>query len=319
LSWPTLLLAARAAKQPTTGLVTPVVNDATARTLTGQSSVLGPGPLSVGGDPSDQSPPVPLVAGEQGNSGQLGLSYPLLVPPNARSFVPQLILSYSSGNTNQRTSPTSPGGAAGDGWSLTVGAITAQKYPSGSASTNTWYFLSGVGNISDRLVPDTQANFYLTEHMSHLRIHQVTGDNSQTCFNVYDKGGTFYEFGCNSDALQYWTDSGGSRHNYRWDLDKIISPNEGPSAQREYIYFTYLQDSTSSNGHQADHLRRAPPRQIAGDRGRHDRFCLSRPLQQPALDHQLRHQLQLLPDAPNQHHQALRQPGGGLDPEKWRR
>ncbi len=249
MSWPTLLVAARAAKQPTTGLVTPVVNDATARTLTGQSSVLGPGPLSVGGDPSDQSPPVPLVAGEQGNSGQLGLSYPLLVPPNARNFVPQLILSYSSGNTNQRTSPTSPGGAAGDGWSLTVGAITAQKYPSGSASTNTWYFLSGVGNISDRLVPDTQANFYLTEHMSHLRIHQVTGDNSQPCFNVYATDGTFYEFGCNSDALQYWTDSGGSRHNYRWDLDKIISPNEGPTAQREYIYFTYLQDSTSSNGH----------------------------------------------------------------------
>ncbi len=25
------------------------------------------------------------------------------------------------------------------------------------------------------------------------------------------------------------------QHNYRWDLDKIISPNEGPSAMREYI------------------------------------------------------------------------------------
>src|SRR6266849_737143 len=196
MSWPTLLVAARAANQPTTGLVSPLVNNALAQTLSGQTSILGPGPLSVGGSPADQSPPTPLVAGEQGNSGQLGLSYPLLVPPNARSFVPQLILSYSSDNTNQRTSPTSSGGAVGDGWSLTVGAITAQKYPSGSASTR-----------------------------------------------------TFYEFGCNSDAMQYWTDSGGTRHNYRWDIDKIISPNEGPSAQREYIYFSYLQDSTSSGGH----------------------------------------------------------------------
>src|SRR6266849_1540388 len=250
MSWPTLLVAARAANQPTTGLVSPLVNNALAQTLSGQTSILGPGPLSVGGSPADQSPPTPLVAGEQGNSGQLGLSYPLLVPPNARSFVPQLILSYSSDNTNQRTSPTSSGGAVGDGWSLTVGAITAQKYPSGSASTRTWYFLSGVGNISDRLVPGTQSGFYVTEHISHLRIQQVTsGDTGQPCFQVYAKAGTFYEFGCNSDAMQYWTDSGGTRHNYRWDIDKIISPYEGPSAQREYIYFSYLQDTTSSGGH----------------------------------------------------------------------
>jgi len=32
------------------------------------------------------------------------------------------------------------------------------------------------------------------------------------------------------------------QHNYRWDLDKIISPNEGPSAMREYITVSYIQD-----------------------------------------------------------------------------
>ncbi len=244
LSWPGLLASARAAKGPTSGLVIPLTNDPLAHTLTGESLVLGPGPLTVAGDPQDQSPPPALLGGVQGNSGQFGLSYPLSLPPNARGFVPQLALSYNSGGPNQRNSRTSPAGTVGDGWSLTLGAITAQKYPSGSASAQTWYFLSGVGNISDRLVPASQSGFYQTFHISHLRIHQVTSsDTGQPCFNVYDTSGTFYEFGCTSDALQYWTDaSTGTQHNYRWDLDKIISPNEGPSAMREYISVSYIQD-----------------------------------------------------------------------------
>src|SRR6266567_3817057 len=184
-----------------------------------------------------------LLGGVQGNSGQFGLSYPLSLPPNARGFVPQLALSYNSGGPNQRNSRTSPAGTVGDGWSLTLGAITAQKYPSGSASAQTWYFLSGVGNISDRLVPASQSGFYQTFHISHLRIHQVTSsDTGQPCFNVYDTSGTFYEFGCDSDALQFWTETNGTQHNYRWDLDKIISPNEGPSAMREYLTVSYIQD-----------------------------------------------------------------------------
>ncbi len=179
-----------------------------------------------------------------GNSGQLGLSYPLALPPNARGFLPSLSLSYSSADTNQRTTPTSPADDVGDGWSLGLGSITAQENPSGSAGSGTWYFLSGAGNVSDRLVPDTQAGFYQTEHVSRLRLKQLTsGSTGQLCFQAYDTSGTFYEFGCNSDSLQYWTDaSTGTRHNYRWDLDKLISPNEGPSAQREYIYLSYLQD-----------------------------------------------------------------------------
>lgn len=234
LSWPTLIAAAQAAHQPTTGMTVLLTNDPTAHTLTGDTTVLGPSALTVGGDPQNQTPPSSLLASVQGNSGQLGFTYPLAVAPNALGFAPHLVLSYSSGDTNGRYSRTSSANDVGDGWSLTLGSITAQTYPNGSASANTWYFLSGVGNVSDRLVPDTQSGFYQTEHISHLRIQQVTsGSTNQPCFQVYDTSGTYYEFGCNSDALQYWTSSTGTQHNYRWDLDKIISPNEGPSAQRE--------------------------------------------------------------------------------------
>src|SRR5260221_8095733 len=243
LSWPGLLAAARAAKASTSGLTIPLTNDPAAQTLTGESSMLGPGPLTVGGDAQNQSPPPALLGGVEGNSGQFGLSCPLSLPPNARGFVPHLALSYTSGDPNQRNSAVSPAGVVGDGWSLPLGSITAQKYPSGSASAQTWYFLSGVGNTSDRLVPASQSGSYQTFHISHLRTHQVTSsDTGQPCFNVYDTSGTFYEFGCDSDALQFWTETNGTQHNYRWDLDKIISPNEGPSTMREYLTVSYIHD-----------------------------------------------------------------------------
>src|SRR5216683_1458373 len=191
LSWTGLLSAARAAGQPTTGLVIPLAYDPKAQTLSGQSTVLGAGPLVIGGPTANQSPPIPILASVLGNSGQLGLSYPITLPPNARGFLPSLSLSYTSAGTNQRTTPTSPADMVGDGWSLGLGSITAAEYPSGSAGSGTWYFLSGAGNVSDRLVPASQSGFYQTLHISHLRIHQVTSsDTGQLCFQVYDTSGT---------------------------------------------------------------------------------------------------------------------------------
>ncbi len=308
LSWTGLLAAARAARQPTSGLVIPLAYDPKAQTLSGQSSVLGSGPLVVGGPTANQSPPIPILASVLGNSGQLGLSYPLSLPPNARGFLPHLALSYSSADTNQRTTPTSPADFVGDGWSLGLGSITAQEYPGGSAASGTWYFLSNAGTVSDRLVPDTQAGFYQTEHVSRLRLQQLTSsDTGQLCFQAYDTSGTFYEFGCNSDSLQYWTDqSTHQRHNYRWDLDKIISPNEGPSAQREYIYFSYLQDCSPCTTDPTirasaiqqivygQHLPDKTQQTIAGTVD----FTYHAPLQPVPMGDQVSHQLQLFPDAP---------------------
>ena len=49
--------------------------------------------------------------------------------------------------------------------------------------------------------------------------------------------------------MQYWTDSNGSRTNYRWDVDKIVAPNEGPSSSYyRVIKATYVQDKSTPTG-----------------------------------------------------------------------
>jgi len=155
MTWPDLIAAARKANQPTSAFTMALVNDPKAHTLTGQSTVFGPGPLDVGGgDPQNQSPPIPHLASVQGNAGQLSYAYPLQLPPGPAGFAPQLVLSYSSSGPNERHSGTSPGNDTGDGWVLSLGSVSAEVYPAGSASAGTWYFLSGVANVSDRLIPN---------------------------------------------------------------------------------------------------------------------------------------------------------------------
>lgn len=96
-----------------------------AQTLTAQSSVLGPGPLDASGDPQLENPPTSHFASEEGNSGQLSYRYPLQLPPGSGGFVPQLALTSSSSDPNERHYRTSPANNVGDGWSLTLGSINA--------------------------------------------------------------------------------------------------------------------------------------------------------------------------------------------------
>jgi RHS repeat-associated protein len=247
LSWPTLVAAARAAHQPWQPDVITLKDNVKAHTLTAQSSVITNGPLDAGANPDNASPPVPNEGGVQGNSGQFSYSYPLTVAPGPAGTVPELDLTYSSAATNDRHNHASPGGDFGEGWSLSLGAITAEEYPSnGAGGAGTWYSLSGVDHISDLLVPLPKSNpvTYQTEHISQLQIVQTTGANNEPCFDVWDTSGTEYIFGCAADALQYNTDSTGTRHNYEWDLDYVIPANEGPGTDGRYISITYEQDVT---------------------------------------------------------------------------
>jgi hypothetical protein len=245
LSWPDLIAANTAARQPTSGDVVPMQSDATASTLSAQSNVLDSGTLAVGASvPINQTPPKPLLASVLGNSGQLSYSYPLVVAPGPLGTVPDLALSYTSGDPNGRHSWYSPAAPTGDGWSLTLGAITADPTFSGT----TWYSLSGVDGISDRLIPDSSGNNFTTEHLSYLKITKVTV-NSQPCFHVWDTDGNYYEFGCTTDSLQYDTNSSGTRTNYRWDLDKVIPANEGPTAASRTMTVSYVHDTTTGGGH----------------------------------------------------------------------
>ncbi|HZU69457.1 MAG TPA: hypothetical protein VFA09_19425 [Ktedonobacteraceae bacterium] len=257
MTWPILIATATKAHKPTTGLIIALQNNAAAHTLTASSGVFDPSPFTMGdGESPNQGPPPLHLASVQGNAGQLTYSYPLQVAPGTGGFAPQLTLSYSSSDPNERHSATSPANDVGDGWSLSLGSISADTYPN---TGTTWYFLGGVANVADRLIPN--GSLYDTEHLSYLRIQQETSSQTgQPCFQVWDKSGTYYELGCTSDSLQYWNDSNG-RHNYRWDVNKIIAPNEGPNAGTyKMLTVSYLQDVVTSGGYTS--IRDAVMKQI---------------------------------------------------------
>lgn len=248
MSWPDLLVAARNNHKSIKGLIVTLKNDPSTHTLTGESNDLGRFDMG-GGDPQNQSPSIPHLASVGGNSGQLNYSYPLQISPGPAGFAPDLTLSYSSSDPNQRYSRTSPASDMGDGWSLSLGSITKDVYPTGSASSGDWYFINNVDNVSDRLVADENNVDYQTEHISRLHVERQVDctkiNNSLTlpCFKVWDTSGTYYEFGGTIDSTEYWDESTGQNHSYRWNLNKIVAPNEGASGGGyKIIEITYLQD-----------------------------------------------------------------------------
>ncbi len=251
LSWPGLLAADTRAKLSTTPDVALFANNASAHTLTAHTSVIDAvASLSVGSEPNNQSVPIPRFASVAGNSGNLSYPYPLQTAPGSAGFAPTMQLVYSSGALNGRHSQVSPGDAAGDGWSVSLGSITetTQVNVTGTGLT-TWYFLSGVDKVSDRLLPDPRnAGFFVTEHISHLRIHQVTNSiTGQICFHIWDTSGNYYELGCTLDSLQYYTTALG-RMNYRWDTNIEKSATQGPNTATNEIVAHYLQDTATVAG-----------------------------------------------------------------------
>ena len=236
LDWPVAIMnATKQHKIDPTGML-PLHNDPKTHTLTTPLSELGPGPFDLMGDPSNESPPIPHLAGVQGNSGQLSYSYPIQTPPGPNGFGPDLQLTYSSETVNERHAYNQPAGPFGDGFSLSLGSITADV----SAGTGaTWYSISGVDGISDRIVPTQTPNVYSTQHLSYLKI---VYDTTNTCFHVWDPSGTYYEFGCTPSSLQFHTDTDGTQHLYRWDVNKIVAPNEGNTSTVKSMTISYFQD-----------------------------------------------------------------------------
>lgn len=70
---------------------------------------------------------------------------------------------------------------------------------------------------------------------------------SSNCFQVWDKEGYYYEFGCTPDSLQYYKDALGT-HNYSWNLSKEIAPYNSTSQIRQ-MRISYLQDLVTTNGY----------------------------------------------------------------------
>src|SRR5581483_2529455 len=217
----------------TAALVVPMSNNAAAKTLTVQTSIIN-GIITASATPEIQAPGKPDLFETSGNSGQYSYSYPLSVVPGPAGFMPQLALSYSSQSPNDRHSRRAPAGDEGDGWSLSLGSITVQSYPSSSTGgATTWFFLNGVDGISDRLIPiPGKTGYYDTQHISHLSI-QWNGDH----WRIFAKDGTYFELGKTSDSQQK-TASGV----YEWDLDKILAPFDSTS-QVKTMFVSYYQES----------------------------------------------------------------------------
>src|SRR5579883_1105151 len=233
LAWSDLLTTTQGPKASQDGLVIPMANDANTHTLTAQSTQLG-SILTASGTPELATPTFPDLFEASGNNGQYSYSYPFALAPGPDGFTPQLQLVYSSQSTNDRHSRRAPAGDAGEGFSLSLGSITAAQYPSSSAGgAATWYSINGVDGVSDRLVPvPGKSGYYETEHISHLLI-QYTG----TCWRVWGKEGSFFQLGCTTDSRQK-TAAG----TYEWDLNEILAPYNDPHQVKTMI-ISYLQDS----------------------------------------------------------------------------
>lgn len=248
LTWPSLITAARNAHKPTTGLSILMTNNAKTHTLTAQSTVVTASPFALASVPTVQQPPKAHLASVQGNSGNLTYSYPIQMPPGPGGFTPNLAFNYSTAMPNGRHSPVTPADNMGDGWTLGMGSITAENYPDSSAGGNsiTRYSLNDPSGVSDLLVADpNNVGSFFTEHLSYekiLGLNMSSTTDTPSCFHVWDTSGTYYEYGCSSDSLQYTTDSSGNQTTYRWDVSRIVAPRNGSNAPSKQIKISYFQD-----------------------------------------------------------------------------
>src|SRR5579863_10413758 len=207
---------------------------------------------------ASQPPPSPLLTNELGTSGQLGFRYPLSLAPNAAGFVPPLALDYSSAGPNMRSEPSVPAPDFGEGWTLatapslsisaqTCPPVSGHQTPPACSSFPTYSLQTPTG--SDFLLPTDAAGhgpFYQTVHLSALRIEHLL--TSSDCFQLSDASGTLYQFGCTPDALQYTLGSQSSHLPYRYDLDAIVAPQQGPTGLASFIHYQYLQDLVATLG-----------------------------------------------------------------------
>ncbi|GCF07610.1 hypothetical protein [Dictyobacter arantiisoli] len=256
LSWPDQIATALQHKQSvqsTRAFVTPVINDPVAHTLTAQTTVAPLGTLVVASSPDLQAPTSPSMGSVSGNSGDFSVSYPVQVAPGPAGFKPELGFEYSSADPNGRHSQLSPADQLGDGWSLGLPSVSSETEPTGSGGPGTWYTLSIPGHTSDRLIPDPKnVGLYYTLHLSHWRIVGVgvTSTNAvPSCFQAWDPSGMYYKFGCTSDSLEYMTDSTGTRTNYKWGVDRITAPTNGPNLPQKQVTYSYFQDLITPGGH----------------------------------------------------------------------
>ncbi|HLY31964.1 MAG TPA: hypothetical protein VKQ36_13115, partial [Ktedonobacterales bacterium] len=199
--------------------------------------------------------------------GDLTYSYPLDIPSGPGGFTVPLALNYSSGNVASNHNPQSAAGWLGEGWDLSVGAISwsehnVNSYCSASCQAvweDSWQFSDPFGNGGDVIPQDSNiSNWYddtgqglhaepLTWNLDsdpYVKIVSYTNPTSNPnfpsgtyptqppCFRAFLPDGVMEEFGCTTDSLQYHV-SNSKNFIDQWNLDMVVDANGNQ------IHFTY--------------------------------------------------------------------------------
>lgn len=209
------------------------------------------------------------------SAGGLTAGEPIDVPAGPGGLTPPVNLSYNSESVNGQHSYSSAAGWVGEGWNLSLGAITWNQYnvvagctpqaTCGSNWQNQWFLNDPYGTSSELIPPNITASTYYdatannacqlsspsvpcpilwhTATESHAKIYAYIGPNSipsesinPVCWRVWLPNGIMEEFGCTSDSLQYFYVPGGHAEVNGWLLDLITDP------QGNQIHVTYQRD-----------------------------------------------------------------------------
>ncbi len=208
------------------------------------------------------------------SGGGLTASFPVSVPPGPGGLTPPISLDYSSAAVSEQHNVQAAAGWVGEGWNMSLGAVTWSEHnvtadcnPNcGSGNwENSWQISDPYGMGADLIPPNNAVSTYYddtintyfdgtsyynmpaqwhTSAENYAKIISYVGPNTiQTqaakppCFRAWLTNGIMEEFGCTTNALQYYETSSGDRLT-AWYLDLITDP------QGNQIHITYQADTT---------------------------------------------------------------------------
>ncbi|HEX8919814.1 MAG TPA: PA14 domain-containing protein, partial [Chloroflexota bacterium] len=176
------------------------------------------------------------------SSGSLNTAIPLDLPAGPAGHVPPLTLAYNSGGVSEQHNPQGAAGWVGEGWNLSLGAITwSERDYNEQCGTkcsqiwqNQWFLSDAFGTSTELLPPATNTSTYYddtgnpycaqgnsaaqpcpiqfhTADESYAKVYAYVGGNNYgnsnglhtLCFRAYLANGIMEEFGCSLDSAHY--------------------------------------------------------------------------------------------------------------------
>jgi RHS repeat-associated protein len=203
------------------------------------------------------------------SAGSLVLPQALNLPAGPGGLTPPLSLNYDSASVTDQHNPAAAALWAGEGWNLSLGAITwAERDTALGCCPNpdfnsTWNLADAFGTAAELIPPAKSVSTYYddfngtaitpspvawhTTPDTHARVISFTGPNAlpgmaavPPCFRVFLTSGIMEEFGCTPDSLQFFPQPSGPNTGLdyiaSWLLDLITDP------RGNQIHVTYQQD-----------------------------------------------------------------------------